>query len=95
MIWKPVILKLCGWRYVLSNQGRSILFGSSSEMDSKMESIIERASLRCNEIIVGGDFNINYLHPASYSKHRLINCLKSLSLTQLVSMVTRPVSSTC
>jgi len=81
---------------------RSILFGgvyrppsTTRETDLALEQNIERANLKCNETIVVGDFNINYLHNATYAKHRLIKGLRFMKLTQLVSTVTRPISGTC
>ena len=42
-----------------------------------------------------GDFNINYLDTATYQNHRLMRALKNLNLSQVISSVTRPNSSTC
>ena len=81
---------------------RPILFGSvyrppatNKDADLCLEQNIERAHLACNEVIIVGDFNINYLQNATYTKHRLIKSLSTMMLMQLVSIITRPISGTC
>lgn len=69
--------------------------GSTVEADTKLELNIEDAYLRNQETYVVGDFNINYLDSVAYNKHHLGKALKSLNLSQVITTVTRPVSSTC
>ena len=64
-------------------------------IDTALELNIEAAYLRKQEMYLLGDLNINYLDTATYQNHRLIRALKSLSLSQDISSVTRPMSSTC
>ena len=63
-------------------------------IDTASELNIEAVYLRKQEMYLRGDFNINYLDTATYQNHRLIRALKSLSLSQVISSVTRPKSST-
>ena len=69
--------------------------GSTAVTDAKIESNIEAAYLRNQEIYILGDFNINYLDFVAYNNHRLVKALKSLNLTQVIKTVTRPISATC
>ena len=62
--------------------------------DSKLGMNFENVSLLNLETIIVGDFNIDYLSN-DYNSHRLVKTLKSLSFTQLVASVTRPVSGKC
>lgn len=66
--------------------------GSTADTDAKIESNIEAAYLRNQEIYILGDFNINYLDSVAYNNHRLVKALKSLNLTQVIKTVTRPQS---
>ena len=56
---------------------------------------IENAYLENKELVILGDFNIDYLNPDSFLKHDLVKTLLNLNLTQLVKCITRPVSNTC
>ena len=56
---------------------------------------IETAYLLNNEMVLLGDFNVDFLNANQASKHKLIKTLTNLHLTQLVKEVTRPVSGTC
>lgn len=67
---------------------------SHATVDQRLEMNIETAYLKNKETHILGDFNIDYFKP-SYKKHLLTKALKSMSFTQLVNSVTRPVSSTC
>lgn len=67
----------------------------TAAVDTALELNIEAAYLRKQEMYLLGDLNINYLDTATYQNHRLIRALKSLSLSQVISSVTRPMSSTC
>ena len=46
-------------------------------------------------MILVGDLNINYLDQSVYPKHRFAKFLKSLNMTQHVTVVTRPSSKSC
>ena len=46
------------------------------------------------ELVILGDFNIDYLNPDSFLKHDLVKTLLNLNLTQLVKCITRPLSNT-
>ena len=88
---------------LLTNKSkRPILVGAvhrppsrTAAIDTALELNIEAAYLRKQEMYLLGDLNINYLDTATYQNHRLIRALKSLSLSQVISSVTRPMSSTC
>ena len=69
--------------------------GSTADTDAKIESNIEAAYLRNQEIYILGDFDINYLDSVAYNNHRLVKTLKSLNLTQVIKTVTRTISATC
>ena len=56
---------------------------------------IENAHLQNNELIILGDFNLDYIDFNCYSKHYLAKALNSLGLTQMVNGVTRPASDAC
>jgi hypothetical protein len=56
---------------------------------------IEIAYLRNREMILVGDVNVNYLDKKTYSKHRLIESLNSMDISQHVTVATRPKSNTC
>lgn len=57
------------------NSNRPILVGAlyrpPSAIDLNIENHIESVYLKSKEIILVGDFNINYLDQRAYSKHRL------------------------
>ena len=42
-----------------------------------------------------GDVNVDYLCTAKFQKHSFVKTLKTLNLTQLVQVITRPKSRTC
>ena len=65
------------------------------DADLKIEHHIESVYLKSKEMILLGDPNINYLDQSVYSKHRLAKVLKSLNMTQHVTVVTRPSSKSC
>ena len=65
------------------------------DADLKIEHHIESVYLKSKEMILVGDLNINYLDQSVYSKHRLAKALKSLNMTQHVTVVTRPSSKSC
>ena len=65
------------------------------DADLKIEHHIESVYLKSKEMIQVGDLNINYLDQSVYSKHRLAKVIKSLNVTQHVTVVTRPSSKSC
>ena len=64
-------------------------------MDPKTEKNIEVAYLRNWETVLVGDVNVDYLDRKAYSKHRLMKSLKNMTMTQHVTVVTRPKSNSC
>ena len=68
---------------------------SNVDVDTKVEKNIDRERLytKC-EIILMGDSNVNYFDNAQNS-HRLAKALKTMTLSQIVTSVTRPKSGTC
>ena len=84
------------------NSNRSILIGAlyrppstDKDTDSKTEKNIEVAYLRNWETVLVGDVNVDYLDRKAYSKHRLMKSLKNMTMTQHVTVVTRPKSNSC
>ena len=54
---------------------------------------IENAYLENKELVILGDFNIDYLNSDSFLKHDLVKILLNLNLTQLLKCVIRPMSN--
>ena len=65
-----------------------------SELDIKLVDNIERAHLLNSETILIGDFNINTLDNDCV-KHRIVKALRDAKFTQLVTLITRPISGKC
>ena len=84
------------------NSKRSLLIAgvyrpssSTSDADASIAKNIEKAYLLNKEMVLLGDFNVDFLNANQASKHKLIEILTNLHLTQLVKEVTRPISGTC
>ena len=66
-----------------------------SELDIKLVDNFERGAHLLNpEMILLGDFNINTLDKDCV-KHRIVKALKDAKFTQLVTLITRPISGKC
>ena len=63
--------------------------------DKRLGKNIENAHLLNREIIILGDFNIDFLCAKKVQKHSLVKTLHNLNMSQLVHIITRPVSKTC
>jgi hypothetical protein len=70
------------------NSNRPILVGAlyrppsaNADADLNIENHIESVYLKSKEIILVGDFNINYLDQSAYSKHRLARFFKGLNMS--------------
>ena len=63
--------------------------------DSQLEENFEQAYLTGQEVIMMGDFNIDFCDKNRFSKHHLSKELKAMNFKQLVNGVTRPASQTC
>ena len=61
-------------------------------VDASITKNIEKAYLLNKEMVLLGDFNVDFLNANQASKHKLIETLTNLHLTQLVKEVTRPVN---
>ena len=68
---------------------------STSDIDASITNNIEKSYLLNKEMVLLGDFNVDFQNANQASKHNLIKTLTNLHLTQLVKEVTRPVSRTC
>jgi endonuclease/exonuclease/phosphatase (EEP) superfamily protein YafD len=66
----------------------------SRDDDKLFDQCIETAYLTNKEVILTGDFNINFLSQ-EFKKHYLSKSLTNMHFSQLVSDVTRPSSGTC
>ena len=60
--------------------------------DIAIEANLEQAYFLNKEIILLGDFNINFHDSKNYNKHRLGKGLKNMNHKQLVKETTRPIS---
>lgn len=63
--------------------------------DKRLGKNIERVYLLDKEMILLGDFNVDYLATNKFNKHPFVNTLRSLNLEQLITEVTRPLSNSC
>lgn len=88
-------LKIMWLNVYLFNSKRSLLCGAlycppstNAVTDTQLESNIESAYLKNNEIHILGDFNIDYLMQPIYNNHQLLKVLKSMQLVQVVKSVT-------
>ena len=77
------------------NSKRSLLIAgvyrppsSTSDADASIAKNIEKAYLLNKEMVLLGDFNVDFLNANQASKHKLIKILTNLHLTQLVKEVT-------
>ena len=68
---------------------------NNAEQDKMLGINIESAYLINKEMILLGDFNVNFLSYIDFKKHYLVKILHSLNLTQVVNSITRPLSKTC
>ena len=68
---------------------------NNAEQDKMLGINIENAYLLNKEMILLGDFNVNFLSYIDFKKHYLVKILHSLNLTQVVNSITRPLSKTC
>ena len=68
---------------------------NNAEQDKMLGINIENAYLLNKEMILLGDFNVNFLSYIDFKKHHLVKILHSLNLTQVVNSITRPLSKTC
>ena len=57
-------------------------------MDKKLVRNIENANLRNKELIIMGDFNVDFMTPGKFCKHKLVKNLLNLNLSQLVNQIT-------
>ena len=56
---------------------------------------IENVYLLNKEMILLGDFNVDFMCTNNFSKHEFIKILTNLNMTQLVNDITRPFSKSC
>ena len=63
--------------------------------DKRLGKNIENAHLLNREIVILGDFNIDFLCAKKVQKHSLLKTMRNLNMSQLVHKITRPVSKTC
>ena len=84
------------------NAKRSLLIASvyrppssTSDAGSSIAKNIEKAYLLNKEMVLLGDFNVDFRNANHASKHKLIKILTNLHLAQLLKEVTRPISGTC
>jgi hypothetical protein len=62
--------------------------------DKKLGKNIENVYLLSKEMVLLGDFNVDYF-AKGFHKHKLIKTLNNLNMSQLVNDITRPVSKSC
>lgn len=63
--------------------------------DVELGKNIENVYLTGREMIILGDFNIDFLSATKFKKHSLVKTLVNLHIVQLVKVITRPVSKSC
>lgn len=63
--------------------------------DKRLGKNIERVYLLDKEVVLLGDFNVDYLATNKFNKHPFVKTLRSLNLEQLITEVTRPLSNSC
>lgn len=68
---------------------------SSKDDDSKFEKVIERTYLKSIEVILTGDFNIDFINTNTYNKNKLAKSLSHMNFNQVINSVTRPISGSC
>ena len=67
----------------------------SYEDDKRLGKNFENAWLLNRDIIILGDFNIDFLSTEKFQKHLLVKAMRNLSKSQLVHVIIRPVSNSC
>ena len=68
---------------------------NNTEKGKMLESHIENAYLLIKEMILLGDYNVNFLSSTGFKKHHLVKILHNFNLTQVINSITRPLSKTC
>ena len=68
---------------------------SKAADDKKLGKNTENVLVLGREMILLGDVNVDYLCTAKFEKYSFVKTLKTLNLTQLVQVITRPKSRTC
>ena len=63
--------------------------------DKRLGKNIERVYLLDMEMILLGDFNVDYLATNKFNQQPFVKILRSLNLEQLITEVTRPLSNSC
>ena len=63
--------------------------------DKRLGNNFENAHHLNREIIILGDFNIDFLRTEKFKKHPLVKAMHNLNMSQLVHGITRPMSKTC
>ena len=63
--------------------------------DKRLGKNFEDAHLLNREIIISGDFNIDFLSTEKFQKHPLVKAMRNLNMSQLVHGITRSLSKTC
>ena len=66
-----------------------------SEDDKKLGKNIENVYLLNKEIFLLGDFNIDHSCKKKFGKQPFIKTLHNMNLSQIVKVITRPLSKTC
>ncbi|CAB3982545.1 Hypothetical predicted protein, partial [Paramuricea clavata] len=68
---------------------------SNAASDKSIGKNIENVSLLGREVVLLGDINIDYLCTTKFANHTFTKVLKSFNLSQLMNVITRPISRTC
>ena len=68
---------------------------NNTEKGKMLGSHIENAYLLIKEMILLGDYNVNFLSSTGFKKHHLVKILHNFNLTQVINSITRPLSNTC
>ena len=92
-LWLEVCPYKCKRSLFIGGTYRPPSYQSADER--RLAKNIENVYLKNNEIILLGDFNVDYLTSTKFKKHPLIKTLYDLHLVQLVNAITRPLSDTC
>ena len=67
----------------------------NTEQGKMLGSNIENAYFLNKEMILLGDYNVNFLSSTGFKKHHLVKILYNFNLTQVINSITRPLSKTC
>lgn len=89
-IWNQTMWKRSGLNFALTN-----LSALNPNDDKRLGKNIERVYLLDKEVVLLGDFNVDYLATNKFNKHPFVKTLRSLNLEQLITEVTRPLSNSC